>query len=120
MDAARQLAQLAQHLVQVGPDAGQLLVDLVLLRGDGRRGTTQPQRRKALPHLPIPFNSYWGSYRAAVLPVALDDACGRSHSDTWVGCIVWSATASSSTVRASRSTWSRRRALNASMVLAAS
>ena len=44
----------------------------------------------------------------------------RSHSDARVGCMVWSTTASSSAVRVSRSTSSRRRALNAAMVVAAS
>ena len=44
----------------------------------------------------------------------------RSHRDALVGSTVWAATASSSPVRVSRSTSSRRRALNASMVLAAS
>src|SRR4029453_4301230 len=37
---------------------------------------------------------------------------GRSHSDAWVGCMVWSTTASSSAVRVLRSTWSRRLAPN--------
>ena len=46
-------------------------------------------------------------------------ADGRSHSDSRVGSMVRSATATSSAARVSRSTWSRRRALNASMVLAA-
>jgi len=40
-------------------------------------------------------------------------ACGRSHSDTWVGCIVCSTTPTSSAVRLSRSTCWRSRALNA-------
>jgi hypothetical protein len=47
-------------------------------------------------------------------------AAGRSHSDAVVGCIVRSATVSSSAVSVSRSTWSRSRALNASTVLTAS
>jgi hypothetical protein len=45
---------------------------------------------------------------------------GRSHSDARVGCIVWSTTASSSPVRASRSVCWRSRALKAWMVWAAS
>jgi hypothetical protein len=45
---------------------------------------------------------------------------GRSHSDAWVGCMVWSTTASSSTVNVSRSTCWRSRALNAAIVWAAS
>ena len=45
---------------------------------------------------------------------------GRSHRNAVVGCIVWSTTASSSADRVSRSTCSRRRAPNASIVLAAS
>jgi hypothetical protein len=49
----------------------------------------------------------------------LADRCGRSHNQAWVGCIVWSATARSSTVRVSRSTWSRRRVPKAAMVRAA-
>jgi hypothetical protein len=44
---------------------------------------------------------------------------GRSHSDSTVGSMVRSATVTSSAERVSRSTWSRRRALNASTVLAA-
>jgi hypothetical protein len=50
------------------------------------------------------------------------DPCadGRSQSDDWVGCMVWSITASSSADSVSRSISSRRRALNASTVLAAS
>jgi hypothetical protein len=43
---------------------------------------------------------------------------GRSHSVAVVGCIVWSTTASTSADGVSRSTWSRRRVLNASMVRA--
>jgi hypothetical protein len=50
----------------------------------------------------------------------VDPARWRSHNDTAVGCIVWSTTASSSVVKASRSTSWRRRALNRSIVLAAS
>jgi Putative transposase of IS4/5 family (DUF4096) len=46
-------------------------------------------------------------------------AGGRSHSDAWVGCMVWSTTASSSAARVSRSVCWRSRALNASMVRAA-
>ena len=47
-------------------------------------------------------------------------AGGRSHSVAWVGCMVWSTTASSSALRVSRSTSWRSRALNAAMVRAAS
>jgi hypothetical protein len=47
-------------------------------------------------------------------------AAGRSHKDAVVGCIVWSATASSSADNVFRSTSSRSRRLNASTVLAAS
>ena len=43
----------------------------------------------------------------------------RSHSDALVGCMVWSTAASSSADNVSKSTSSRRRALNLSMVLAA-
>jgi hypothetical protein len=50
----------------------------------------------------------------------VDPAGWRSHNDTAVGCIVWSTTASSSVDKASRSTSWRRRALNRSIVLAAS
>jgi transposase len=64
-----------------------------------------------------PEDHWW----AAGPPVAVDAACdGRSHSATRVGCIVSSTTASSSPVNASRSTCWRSRALNASMVRAAS
>jgi hypothetical protein len=45
---------------------------------------------------------------------------GPQPGDAWVGCIVWSTASSSSAIRLSRSTWSRRRAPNASMILAAS
>src|SRR6266498_2062987 len=45
---------------------------------------------------------------------------GRSHSDTLVGCIVWSTTPSSSAIKVSRSTCWRSRALNAAIVLTAS
>jgi hypothetical protein len=45
---------------------------------------------------------------------------GRSHSDALVGCIVWSTTPSNSAESVSRSSCSRSRELNASMVLAAS
>ena len=47
-------------------------------------------------------------------------ACGRSHSDEVVGSTVWSTTLSRSAVKVSRSTWSRSRTLNASIVRAAS
>ncbi len=64
----------------------------------------------------------WEDHWCAAGPtVALDAACEvRSHSDTWVGCIVCSTTASSSPVRVSRSVCWRRRALNAWIVWAAS
>ena len=51
---------------------------------------------------------------------APDGPGARSHSEDRVGCMVWSTTASSSPWRASRSTWSRRRAANPSTVRAAS
>ena len=57
-----------------------------------------------------------GAYRGSPGPTA----GGRSHSDAWVGCMVWSTTASSSACRAERSTWSRRRTAKASTVRAAS
>jgi hypothetical protein len=47
-------------------------------------------------------------------------AGGRSHSDDVVGSTVWSTTISKSVVKVSRSTWSRSRTLNASIVRAAS
>jgi hypothetical protein len=50
----------------------------------------------------------------------LDGWVGRSHSDAWVGCMVWSTTASNSVDRVPSSIWSRRRALNAATVRAAS
>src|SRR6266508_883833 len=54
-------------------------------------------------------------------PAALEAGCeGRSHSDTWVGCIVCSTTSRSSAVRVSRSVCWRSRALNAWIVWAAS
>ena len=43
MDPARQLAQVAEEFVQLVTDAGQVLVDLAQVRGDRRRGGTQPQ-----------------------------------------------------------------------------
>jgi hypothetical protein len=58
--------------------------------------------------------------RATMASAAPDGGCGRSHSDAIVGCIVWSTTASSSALSASRSTCSRSRAANASTVRAAS
>jgi hypothetical protein len=45
---------------------------------------------------------------------------GRNHSDTMVGSMVWSTTASTSVESVSRSTCCRSRTLNASIVLAAS
>jgi len=63
-----------------------------------------------------------GSVSPVEVPVAL--GClgveRRSHSDTRVGCMVWLTTATNSAERVSRSTSSRRRALNAATVLAAS
>jgi hypothetical protein len=56
------------------------------------------------------------AYRGSPGPTA----GARSHSDAWVGCMVWSTTASSSACRAPRSTWSRRRTAKASTVRAAS
>ena len=47
-------------------------------------------------------------------------AVGRSQTDTRVGCMVWSTTASSSVESVSRSICSRSRPLKASAVLAAS
>jgi hypothetical protein len=44
---------------------------------------------------------------------------GRSQHEIWVGSIVWATTATSSADRVSRSISSRRRVLNASIVLAA-
>jgi hypothetical protein len=52
--------------------------------------------------------------------MSFEPAGWRSHNDTAVGCMVWSTTASSSVVKASRSTSWRRRALNRSIVRAAS
>ena len=49
-----------------------------------------------------------------------NDSRGRNHSDARVGCIVWSTTSSSSPVKVRRSSSSRRRALKAPMVWAAS
>jgi hypothetical protein len=61
---------------------------------------------------------HWRAVRPAA---ALDSAGeGRSHSDAWVGCIVWSTTASSSPWSVSRSSWSRRWVLKAWIVSAAS
>ena len=58
--------------------------------------------------------------RATASPAVPAGACGgRSHSDTWVGCVVCSTTASSSPVRVSRSSSSRSRALNVAIVWAA-
>jgi len=54
------------------------------------------------------------------VPAAGGGGRGRSHSDTLVGCIVWSTIANSSTVNASRSSCWRSRALNAAIVWAAS
>jgi hypothetical protein len=44
---------------------------------------------------------------------------GRSQTETWVGCMVWSMTANSSLRRVSRSNWSRRRVENPWTVWAA-
>jgi hypothetical protein len=66
---------------------------------------------------PSPSN-HWLAYPC--ITRAGDGACGRSHSEARVGCMVWSTTVSSSSCRASRSTWSRRRVANPSTVRAAS
>jgi hypothetical protein len=60
--------------------------------------------------------------RSATAWLAALDATrgGRSHSDTWVGCTVWSTTASSSAVRVSRSICWCSRSLNTVIVCAAS
>jgi hypothetical protein len=55
-----------------------------------------------------------------VVAAAPSGGCGRSHNDAIVGCTVWSTTASSSALSASRSTCSRSRAAKASTVRAAS
>ena len=55
--------------------------------------------------------SWWCVPGPTAAASPLDGPC-RSHSDAWVGRMVWSTTASSSVWRASRSTWSRRRAAN--------
>jgi hypothetical protein len=57
---------------------------------------------------------------ATAAPAVAAGGCGRSHSHTWVGCIVSSTTATSSAESVSRSTSSRSRALNAWIVRAAS
>jgi len=58
--------------------------------------------------------------RAMASPAVPAGACGgRSHSDTWVGCVVCSTTASSSPVRVPRSSSSRSRPLNVAIVWAA-
>jgi hypothetical protein len=61
-----------------------------------------------------------GVGRALLLGVS-EEPCpeDRSQSEARVGSMVWSTTASSSVERVSRSTWSRRRVENTSMVLAA-
>ena len=51
--------------------------------------------------------------RAAAASAAPAGGCGRSHRHACVGCIVWSTTASSSTVSVSRSVCWRSRPLNA-------
>src|ERR671923_238348 len=63
---------------------------------------------------------YWLADRTTgqILAVVVFD--GGDHRNAVVGCIVWPTTASSSADRVSRSTCSRRRAPNASIVLAAS
>ena len=57
----------------------------------------------------------WSQLVLLALPIVL--GVGRSHSDAWVGCMVWSTTACSSAARVSRSIWSRRRALNTSRLV---
>jgi hypothetical protein len=56
----------------------------------------------------------------AALGFGLHSVERRSHREALVGSIVWSTTASSSVESASRSTWWRRRALKASIVLVVS
>src|SRR5215218_10957881 len=61
--------------------------------GESRTGDADPvfqgrQKRR----------SATGHWCAAVPSVAVAAACGRSHSEARVGCIVWSTTASSSPV----------------------
>jgi hypothetical protein len=68
---------------------------------------------------PRPICSLVSCRRRGQFPPLRQNLEGRSHSDALVGSTVWSATARSSPVRLSRSTSSRRRALNASIVLAA-
>src|SRR6266511_5083467 len=82
------------------------------------------RRSASLFHEPVRTNgeaAAWGAARdAAMLRCSWDAVTeGRSHSDTLVGCMVWSTTASSSAVRVSRSTCWRSRALNAAIVWAA-
>ena len=78
----------------------------------GQAGGGQPRRgRRRRP--PAPPHRL--SDRARPAPGG-----GRCHSQAWVGCMVWSTTASSSADRESRSTWSRSRAPKASMTRAAS
>jgi hypothetical protein len=76
-----------------------------------RRGPTGPRSGRVI-HVRC---------RAMTAPTAVDGGCrARSHSDTWVGCIVSSTTASSSAVNVSRSTCWRSRWLNTEIVSAAS
>jgi hypothetical protein len=97
-----------------------------------RPGWTAPRARPATPSAAGPSSC------SSVIPVATCDASmqqartrqrlgvcsrsafGRSHSDTVVGSTVRSVTASSSAVRVSRSTCSRRRPAKVAMVRAAS
>jgi hypothetical protein len=59
MDATRQLPQIVQSVVELGPDASEFLLDL-LLWGDRRGGGAQPQGQRDQPLL------------GAVVQVALD------------------------------------------------
>ncbi len=93
---------------RAGPDPVRRLRPTI--RARGRRG---PLTRTSLFHKAVPD--------ASVLCWSWDALMeGRSHSDTWVGWIVRSTTASSSPVSVSRSTCWRSRAPNAVIVLAAS
>src|SRR6266545_160817 len=78
--------------------------------------------RTSLFHKPVRADgeaAAWGAARDAAVPRCSWDAFteGRSHSATLTGSMVWSTTASSSAESSSRLISSRRRVLNASMVL---
>jgi hypothetical protein len=78
------------------------------------------------PSQPVPssrhrqYHSQVGDRPPAGPAAAVGRVSGRSQSNARVGCMVWSITVSSSPLRVSRSTSSRRWALKASMVRAAS